>query len=359
MERTLACMVKHAASDLDQMVLAHHPTDTQTIMDGGSEIHMVKCIGSVAFVPIAPAFFKHLKRCIKAFKPDIVHLHIPNASAFLILLLPSMRHIPWVIQWQAEVPKQAKHPCIRLLYPVYRLLENALLKRAKRIITTSQTYLNSSHTLKAFTHKCMTIPLGIESTPQHESTETHRRNSELRLLTVGRLSYYKGMDVLIRALADAPEATLTIVGDGDQREALLKLTETLNLGDRVRFLGRVDDGALLAEYAKCDVFCLPSIERSEAFGLVLLEAMREGKPVLASNLPGSGMIEVVEDGVTGELIEPGNPAAWTKAIVAMSSQPEQRAQMGVASRTRFETHYTADTMRQRLADLYRELCDKG
>lgn len=358
MERTLACMVNHAQDDLKQMVLVHHPTENQVVMDGHTEVHMVKCIGKFAFVPIAPSFFFHLRQCIRDFKPDIVHLHVPNASAFLALLLPSIKNTPWVVQWQAEVPNQAKHSVIRFLYPVYRKLEQALLNRAKAIVATSHTYLSSSTTLKRFKQKCVVIPLGIEHSDP-VSVSSSANSTSIKLLTVGRLSYYKGMDVLIRALADAPEATLTIVGDGDQREELLKLTDALALNERVRFLGRVDDGALLEEYAKCDVFCLPSIERSEAFGLVLLEAMREGKPVLASNLPGSGMIEVVDDGVTGHLVEPGNPAAWAKAIQTMTSNHEERQQMGQASRKRFDEHYTAEMMRTRLADLYRMVCRKG
>jgi glycosyltransferase involved in cell wall biosynthesis len=184
----------------------------------------------------------------------------------------------------------------------------------------------------------------------------------LRLLTVGRLSYFKGIDVLLRALVDVPGAQLTIIGDGECRDALERLARELAIQARVAFAGRIDmDGAgagaaTIAEaYAQCDVFCLPSTDRAESFGLVLLEAMRAQRAVVASAIPGSGVGHVVRDGETGLLVPPGDAAALAAALRRLGDDVALRERLAAAGRRRWQAEFTLERSAQQVLQLYRSL----
>jgi glycosyltransferase involved in cell wall biosynthesis len=177
----------------------------------------------------------------------------------------------------------------------------------------------------------------------------------VRLLAVGRLSYYKGFEVLLDALAQVPEASLLLVGEGEQRRALESRIADLGLGSRVRLAGHLDDATLEAAYQACDLFCLPSVDRAEAFGLVLLEAMRAGKPVLASDIPGSGVGTVVVDGETGLKVPPRDATALAVALRGLAADASLRAALGAAGRDRFEHHYRIDAVTRQWTALYREV----
>ena len=148
-----------------------------------------------------------------------------------------------------------------------------------------------------------------------------------------------------RLLREAPRATLVVAGDGDDRERLEAKARALELGDRVRFLGRVSDADLAALYRGCTLFAMPSA--GEGFGLVFLEAMREGKPVIA----GEGAArEVVEDGVTGIVVDPASPDALLAALRRLFAEPETRARMGEAGRARLAARFTAERFRDRFLE---------
>src|SRR5262249_56918071 len=121
-------------------------------------------------------------------------------------------------------------------------------------------------------------------------------------------------DVLLRALADVPDARLVIVGEGECASELRETASKCGVANRIRFAGAVDDATLLAVYASADAFALPSLNRGEAFGLVLLEAMRARLPVVASAIEGSGIGEVVADRESGLLVPPGDAAALAAAL---------------------------------------------
>jgi len=123
----------------------------------------------------------------------------------------------------------------------------------------------------------------------------------------------------------------------------------------IRLLGQADDATCQRLLASCDVFCLPSRERTEAFGMVLLEAMRYGKPLIASRLEGSGVTWVVQDGRNGVLVPPDNPPAWREALAILARDPQHRQQLGAAGRSRFEREFDIAKTASRLADLYATL----
>ena len=114
------------------------------------------------FTPISPGFPWMLHRLIKRDQPDMLHLHLPNPSAFWALAMPSARRLPWVIHWQSDVLTQRSHWLLKLAYRIYSPFESALLKRADKVIVSSPPYLATSQPLAKISDKCAVIPLGIE-----------------------------------------------------------------------------------------------------------------------------------------------------------------------------------------------------
>ncbi len=314
----------------------------------------------LVFTPISPGFPWLLNRLLREKQPDFLHLHMPNVSVFWALILPRARKLPWVVQWQSDVLASEHSTGLTLFYRLYRPLERMVLKKAGAIIASSPPYLASSEPLSPYRAKCHVIPLGI--TPPgndiHSAKDTtNRQNSALQILAIGRLTYYKGFETLLQAVAEVPEVCLTLVGTGELAAALHKLATTLGINDRVRLLGHIPDERLEQEWARCDCLCLPSIERTEAYGLVLLEAMARGIAAIASDVPGSGMGWIVENDQTGVKVTPHNATALAHAIRHLDADRDKLAALGEHGRKRFEQMFHADKSAGGIARLYSKLSD--
>ena len=205
---------------------------------------------------------------------------------------------------------------------------------------------------------CRVIPFGIRAgdfvhPDATRVAEVRRRHGERIVLGVGRLIYYKGFENLVRAMVDVRAAAL-IAGEGQLSGALAAEAERLGVADRVVLLGRVNDADLKACYHACEVFALPSVERSEAFGIVQLEAMACGKPVVNTWID-SAVPHVSLDGVTGLTVPPGDPTALAAALNALLDDPARRAAMGAAGRQRVREEFSAELMARRTLEVYREI----
>jgi glycosyltransferase involved in cell wall biosynthesis len=312
------------------------------------------------FTPVSPTFPWLLHRLIKRQKPDILHIHMPNVSAFWALILPSARRIPWVIQWHADVLASKHSHGLRLFYTFYRPLERAMLKRAKKIIASSPPYLDSSPPLQDFRDKCSVIPLGLDPInlsslplPDKSPRPGSRENSaSLQVLAIGRLTYYKGFDYLLRSVAKLDGVHVHLVGTGDREIALKTLVKDLGANDKVTFHGYLPAEELAQQFAACDCLCLPSIERTEAFGLVLLEAMYFGKATIVSDVPGSGMGWIVESGVTGLKTSPENIDELTTALRLLRENRDKIALLGRNGRRKFDQKFHIDQTTPDIVRLY-------
>ncbi len=203
----------------------------------------------------------------------------------------------------------------------------------------------------------MVIPFGVNIetfTPGPGRSETGR----VSLLFVGRLRHYKGLDVLLRALARLPGPRLVIAGEGPEGPRLRRLAARLGLGDRVRFAGNVSPADLPPLYRSADAFLLPATSPAEAFGIVLLEAMASGLPCITTEV-GTGTSWVVQDGVTGLVVPPSDPAALAGAIRRLAGDAALRARMGAAGRARVEAEFTQERMVQRVEEVYREVAARS
>lgn len=307
---------------------------------GGVEVVRAGCIAAPLYTPLSPAFALHLSRLLERFRPDVLHLHLPNPSAFWALTLPAARRLPWVAHWHAEVPTDTPDWRLRAAYRVYRPFEQALLARSAAIVTTSEAYATASRALAPWRARTRAIPLGIgDAAVAQAGPPEWPAGAGVCLLAVGRLSAYKGFDVLLEALARCADGRLVLIGQGEEAPRLQTLAARLGVVDRVRFAGAVDDATLSAAYAAADLVVLPSLDRGEAFGVVLLEAMRAGRAVIASDVAGSGISSVV-GADAGVLVPPGDAAALADTIAALAADPARRRLLGEAGRTRWRERFT-------------------
>jgi rhamnosyl/mannosyltransferase len=314
------------------------------------------------FTPISPGFRGHLSDLIDEFKPDVIHAHLPNPSVCWWLTLRKAREIPLVIHWHSDVITSTQGFLMRVLYGLYRPLERRLLKASAAIVATSPSYLRSSQSLQEFPGKCHVVPLGLDprrieqfarqADSAEETAGAPRRSANFQILGIGRLTYYKGFGYLIRALAELPGVELHIVGEGSLRRELRLLAKQMKVVKRVHFHGGLDDQQLAARLEACDCLCLPSIERTEAFGLVLLEAKIFAKATVVSDVRGSGMAWVVEDGVTGVTVPPKDVPALVQALAKLRDNPELTRTLGLNGRARFDERFTIARSVAALAAVY-------
>ncbi|HKQ99110.1 MAG TPA: glycosyltransferase [Pyrinomonadaceae bacterium] len=299
----------------------------------------------LAAAPVCPA----MARAIRRSKADLVHLHHPNPAAMLAYLASGHRGA-LVITYHSDIIRQ--RALSKIFWPVLR----QALGRADSIIVGSPDYLNTSPVLQKFRGKCRVIPFGIstesfERPNAIEVAKIRRRYGPLLVLGVGRLVYYKGFEYAIRAMKDV-DAHLLIVGTGPLQHQLEQEAESCKITDRVTFLRDVED--IHSYYHAADVFVLPSIARSEAFGIVQLEAMACGKPVVNTSLD-SGVPFVSPDGVSGLTVPPRDAGALARALKLLLDDSELSAGYGRAGRLRVKREFSLEAMTSRTLRLYQEI----
>jgi glycosyltransferase involved in cell wall biosynthesis len=314
----------------------------------GIDVIRLPCMMTLASAPICPTMIAS----IRLEKADIVHLHLPNPAAAIACLLGRPAGAV-VVTWHSDIVRQRK------LLRLYRPLERMLLNRCAAIVATSPAYSAGSPVLREHADKCHLISYGIDAEQFDEARvdrsivdRLRRRFGPRTILSVGRLVYYKGIKFLIRAMAYV-DAKLVIIGDGPLRADLEREASSNGLSDRVVFLGEVDDN-LVNYYHASDVFALPSCERSEAFGIVQLEAMASGIPVVNTRID-TGVPYVSRDGVTGFTVEPRSSDEMAAALNRLLDDSELRKKMGRAGRERVVSEFGIAKMAARTLDLYRSV----
>ena len=271
--------------------------------------------------PISPGVFTEVLRQ----KFDIVNLHDPNpAQNFFAYLALIFKRRPFVVTYHSDiVPYSLSIRVMKSLY-VHLFQRYFLFRSSKTIMPTSPQYIELSDILHHFRHKCSIVPNGVDLAVFKPNDIKH---SGKRILFVGRLIYYKGLQHLIKAMPEILEkvrdAKLVIVGDGPLKDDWKALAKRLKVDDKIEWLGRLSDEEMLKEYQKCDVFVLPSIYKTEAFGIVLLEAMACGKPCVGTNVSGTEF--VLED--SGIAVDPEDEEQLSTAIVRVLTDKKLASEM--------------------------------
>jgi glycosyltransferase involved in cell wall biosynthesis len=305
-------------------------------------------------VPLAPRFPTLMRKMAR--DADILHFHLPYPLADVSYLLarPRSRVVAW---WHSEIVRP------KYLTKAYKPLLKQFLKKADRIIVAAPQLVDNSPFLSQFKEKCRVIPIGIDTDRFKANEQTIDEVRTLRerygkkiVLFVGRLIYYKGVSYLIEAMARTrhSDAALLIVGGGPLEPQLRALSTERGISDRVVFLGSVSDKDLVNFFHACDLFVLPSVANTEAFGIVQLEAMACGKPVISTDL-STGVPFVNLHEKTGIIVPPANPEALAGAIDKLLGDTQLSTAYGEAGRKRVQSEFTTDVMVRRVLEVYREL----
>ncbi len=305
---------------------------------------------TVASTPLSLALPRELTRL----HADIAHVHMPYPVGETANWL-WRRARRTVATYHSDVVRQ--RGWLRLYAPVLR----RVLQSADAIAVTSPQYLATSPFLRPVALKCRLIPLGIDT--EHYRTADPERVAALRarlgqplLLFVGRLRYYKGLQYLLQALPALPGVHLAVVGSGPMEAAWKALAAALGLDDRVHFVGDAPDEDLPAYHHASDCFVLPACERGEAYGLVQIEAMAAGRPVICTEL-GTGTSYVNRHGETGLVVPARDPQALAAACRELLADPERRRAMGERGRERARVEFGMEKMVERVEAWYRDVVD--
>jgi len=353
MERVVQTLCEVTRNRLDSRVLAfHREASTVEEVVAGVPVTRVGTLGRAGSVPIAPMLAAHLARAAA----DVLIVHEPNPWALLSMRFAPTK-MPFAIWFHSDVIRP------RLQYQLfYAPIARAAYARARRFVVSSPSLAAASPVLSRFPGKTTVIPFGIDpgawmSTPARAQRATAIRASVGRpiVLFLGRLVPYKGVDVLIKAAAPLPVYVL-IVGDGPMRGAWMR--EAAAHADRatIEFAGELPDEEVKAWMHAADVLVLPSITPAEAFGVVQLEAMASGTPVISTSVR-SGVPWVNRDGETGLVVAPGDACALRTALETLLSDAALRSRLGAAGVERVRAEFTLHAMADRFVALCTEVAN--
>lgn len=320
----------------------------------GVRVSRAGSLGIFFSMPVSLSFPLFLRRLSK--DRDILHFHMPfplgDISYFLTR--PRGRIVIW---WHSDVVRQ------RNILSLYRPLLKKFLSRVDKIIVATPWHIESSSFLKDFRNKCEIIPFGIDirrfglnENAQEKVGNVRDKYGSKIILFVGRLIYYKGVEYLLHAMKDI-DANLILIGEGPLRNYLQQLTIKLGIEKKIFFLGNLENEETPIYYHSCCTFILPSIANSEAFGLVQLEAMACGKPVINTSLP-TGVPWVSIDGMTGITVPPKNSEALARAINKLLQEADLREKYGKNAIKRVQEQFTIERMLNRIYHVYKELMEK-
>ena len=341
-------------------LVAHDHWERAVVATGSYTVYKTPSLGKVAGTAICPSMPWLARALHEAHDYDLVHLHLPDPMAHLAAaFLP--RSVKRVITWHSDIVRQKR------LLKLYQSFLKGLLNRVDAIIVPTPAHISSSSQLTGCRRpECFHIvPFGIDYAPFDRAAQQHQRIADLRAnlgggdevpiaFTVGRHVYYKGLEYLIRAMIDVPQGILVIGGDGPLTASLKAVSRSLGLDARVHFVGRIPDEELPFYYHACEVFCMPSVAPAEAFGLVQLEAMACGKPVVCCELH-NGVTYVNRDAETGLVVPPRDPKVLAAALNHLFADPALRKSLGERGQHRARTEFSVDSMVAGTLDVYRSL----
>jgi len=351
-------LVEHAGAQVRALVSNEARERLEETIDGVSVVRLPRQL-ALSSAPVAAGLPGALRDELRRQgprvpePPDVINLHSPYPWGELSFLRASP-DVPSVVLYHSDIVRQKR------LLTAYRPFLERFLDRVDLIVTSSPNMVRGSELLAPRAEKCRVVPFGLPAARLTATPAVLRRAEELRgahagrhvVLFVGRLVYYKGVDVLVRAMLGV-DADLVLIGRGPLEAELRELAIAGGSAARVTFLGPQTDDELSAWYHAADVLCLPSVARSEAFGLVQIEAHAAGTPVVSTDLP-TGVPYANPDGVTGLIVPPGDAAALAAALNRLLGDDELRARLGAQAQARARRELTVPRMVAGTLDVYAE-----
>jgi rhamnosyl/mannosyltransferase len=307
--------------------------------------------GMLFSMPISFSFIVNLWK--KSKTADILQFHTPFPLGDLACLLSGFKG-KVIVWWHSDIISQ------RILAKLVRPIIYAFLKRADMIIVATENHIKSSKILTNFASKCKVIPFGLKMEdfeykgPPQFLTRRLKNSKNKKLLFVGRIVYYKGIDVLMESMKTIRGVELFIAGDGVMKDTYMDFTRNNGLEDKIHFLGYLSFEDLKAAYSDCDMFILPSINNVEAFGIVQLEAMYYGKPVINTSLK-TGVPLVSVHNETGLTVPPGDARELAEAVQRLANDDALRLALGAKAAERVRQYFTVDKMLDALYGEYERM----
>ena len=332
--------------DCDMLCASADPArDVQVVtLNDHGRIFVVPSWRKAAGTMLAPKMIGWLRKHRDEY--GLIHIHHPDPMAALALRLSGYRGRV-ILHWHSDILSQ------RFFLFFYMPLQNWLIRRAEKVVGTTPVYVRESPHLRHAQDKCTYVPIGIDGLnpdPAQVAKIRARFPDQKLVLSIGRLVPYKGYPYLIDALALLPESyRLVIGGTGPLREQLEAQIQQLNLQNSIDLIGYVPDTDLPAWFGACDCFVLSSIMKTEAFGIVQIEAMSCHKPVVATRIPASGVSWVNEDGVSGRNVTPGKPEEYASAIQEVT---ENAGKYGESAYLRYLNRFTRQEMINQILQVY-------
>lgn len=341
-ERGYRCDLLYASQDGETSTIEVNPQ---------CRLYRCKTILEAKATMISPGMILRLRRMRKDY--DIIHIHHPDPMAALALFLSGFKG-KVVLHWHSDIIRQHR------LLKFYTPLQSWLIGRADLIVGTSPVYIKESDALKHVQHKTVCVPIGVLD-PSAQKEEVHvdlagRYPGKKIIFTIGRLVLYKGLNYLIETAKYIPnDYVLLIGGKGFLHDSLQRQIEAEGLQDKVKLIGFIPQGEIVSYFKACKIFCLASIDKREAFAIVQVQALAFGKPIVSTNIPGSGVPWVNKDGESGFTVEPCNSKALAEAIVRLCNDEELYQRLSRQARARYERLFRYDQMINRMEALYNNL----
>ncbi|MFO1109723.1 MAG: glycosyltransferase [Bradyrhizobium sp.] len=302
-----------------------------TIDVDGLPVERTTTLAQFSSLPISPGFIPVFRR--RARDADVIAFHAPFPFVDIGLLLGIPDSTALVIHWHAEITGR------NLFRPIFHPLLKKSVERADCIIVSHPSIVAQSEYLANYASKCVVAPYGIDTdfwsnqAPEDAAPISELRKKHSRLIVAcGRLVPYKGFDVLLRALGRV-DAHLLIAGTGPLEAELRGLATASGVADRVTFAGYLSRAEQRQAFGAADLFVLPSVNEAEAFGIVQLEAMCSGIPIVNTSLP-TGVPWVARDGQEGLTVAPRDEAALAAAMTRLLDDRDLAKRLGAAGKAR-------------------------
>lgn len=323
---------------------------TEYILNEHSRVITAGTKFKITRVPVTPGIITKLRKISNQY--DIIHVHQPDPIAIVAMMFSGYKG-KVVTHWHADIDE---YP---LLQKLYNPLPNWLLKRSDVIIATTQITADASPNLKPYKDKITIVPIGIKDPkPQPEMAESIRNQYKGKkiIFGMGRLATYKGFNYLIDAMRELPDDYVCLIGGkGPLKDALSEQIKENGLEEKVKLLGFLSDEEVSAYYDACTLFCMPSIHKGEAFGIVQIEGMAHSKPIVTTKIKDSGVPWVNADGITGINVPVMDSHALVEAILKICSDDSLREEYGNNARKRFTELFEKSVMVNSVLKVYNRL----
>lgn len=332
--------------DFEKEVLCCSNTEKSSY-ENGVKYNRCKFLFEFAANTISPEFIWKLSRV----NTDILHYHMPFIFAVIAHFIARPKYKKLYITYHSDIIGYDK-----IMKPFWFIYKK-FIKQADKIHVLSPNIIESSKIINPYKEKCVVIPQGINLEDKSNDEEVNKIKEKYKgrkiLFSLGRLVKYKGFIYGIEAMKKVDNAIYLIGGSGPLKKDFENYIKANHLEDKVGLLGRIEDNDLDNYYKACDIYLFPSIMQSEAFGIVQLEAMKYGKPVINTNL-GTGVNYVSIHNETGLTVEPKNSEQLANAINKLLNDDKLRETLGQNARIRVEKYFNIAQIKHNIS-LYKDV----